>query len=208
MQNYEQIFQELGIEVPEGKKQDLKRKMDDNYRSKPDYDKAVGKRDEYKQSLESVQSKLDGFKDVDIADLKNQITTLTNQLADEKAGRQADTLRAERAVVLDEFLKDKKFVNSITEGAIRETIMAELEKGNGKSVDKIFDAITKDADGNRISNILVDESETERPRFTQPRKMSPSGNTWTTRSEIMNIRDTTERQNVIAANLNLFRKEQ
>ena len=38
MQNYEQILQELGIEVPEDKKNDLKAKMSENYRAKSDYD--------------------------------------------------------------------------------------------------------------------------------------------------------------------------
>ena len=48
MQNYEQILQELGIEVPEEKKAELKKKMGENYRTKIDYDKAVEKREEYK----------------------------------------------------------------------------------------------------------------------------------------------------------------
>ena len=84
MQNYEQILQELGIEIPEDKKNDLKAKMSENYRAKSDYDNVVRKRDEYKTSLDDVQAKLDGFKDVDVDDLKRQIATLTTQLNDEK----------------------------------------------------------------------------------------------------------------------------
>ena len=56
MQNYEQILAELGIEIPEDKKSDLKKKMDENYRTKSDYDKVVTKRDEYKTSLDDVQA--------------------------------------------------------------------------------------------------------------------------------------------------------
>ena len=95
MQNYEQILQELGIEIPEEKKADLKKKMGENYRTKTDYDKAVEKRDEYKRNLDDVQAKLDGFKDVDVADLKNQVSTLTTQLANEKAAREADARKVE-----------------------------------------------------------------------------------------------------------------
>lgn len=174
MQNYEQILQELEIEVPEDKKAELKKKMNENYKTVADYNKVVEKRDEYKTSLDDVQSKLDGFKDVDVSDLKTQISTLTTQLAEEKAGRQADALKIERTSVMDEFLKDKKFVNPITEKAIRESIMTELEKNNGKSVDKIFDSLTKDKDGNLIENILVDEHQEQleagKARFTQPQK--------------------------------------
>ena len=33
MQNYEQILQELGIEIPEDKKTELKKKMNENYKT-------------------------------------------------------------------------------------------------------------------------------------------------------------------------------
>ena len=49
MQNYEPILSELEIEIPEDKKADLKKKMEENYRTKSDYDKVVTKRDEYKK---------------------------------------------------------------------------------------------------------------------------------------------------------------
>lgn len=44
MQNYEQILAELGIEVPEDKKSDLKKKMSENYKTVADYDKQVKKK--------------------------------------------------------------------------------------------------------------------------------------------------------------------
>ena len=90
MENYEQILKGVGIEIPEDKKADLKKKMEENYSTKEDYDQAVKKRDEYKTSLEQVQGKLDGFKDVDVDDLKGQIQKLTTDLADEKKARAED----------------------------------------------------------------------------------------------------------------------
>lgn len=209
MQNYEQILQELGIEIPEEKKADLKKKINENYKTVAEYNKVAEKRDEYKNSLEDVQGKLDGFKDVDVSDLRNQITTLTQNLADEKAGRQADALKVERTSTIDEFLEDKKFVNSITEKAIRDSIMTELEKNNGKSVEKIFDSLTKDKDGNLIANILVDEEQAtldaNKARFTAPQKPG-SGSKFgsLSKKDIMNIKDPTERQAAIAENMSLF----
>lgn len=208
MQNYEQILQELGIEIPEDKKAELKKKMGENYRTIADYNKVVEKRDEYKTSLDDVQEKLDGFKDVDVADLKNQIATLNTQLADEKAGRQADALKIERTSVMDEFLKDKKFVNPITEKAIRESILTELEKNNGKSVEKIFESLTKDKDGNPIANILVDEVqerlEAGKARFTQPAKPQVGTSGPMTKKDIMDIKDPSARQKAISEHLDLF----
>ena len=209
MQNYEQILKELGIEVPDDKKSELAKKMGENYKTIADYRNAVDKRDEYKRSLDDVQAKLDGFKDVDVSELKNQIATLTTDLANEKAGRQADALKVERTGVIDEFLKDKKFVNEITEKAIRDSIMSELEKNTGKSVDKIFESLMKDKDGKQIANILVDEQtaqlEANRAKFTD--KLTGVGKPVTsaqTKESIMSIKDRGERRAAIAANLGLF----
>ena len=211
MQNYEQILQELGIEVPEDKKADLKKKMGENYKTISDYNKVVEKRDEYKTSLDDVQGKLDGFKDVDVDNLKQQIATLTQDLANEKADRQKEATRQARLKVLDEFLQDKKFVNTITEKSIRDSIMEELEKETGKSVEKIFDSLTKDKDGNLMDNILVDENqqrlEQNKARFTQPAKPGSGAKFGSmTKKDIMDIKDPTERQAAIAENLGLFGK--
>lgn len=212
MQNYEQILQELGIEVPEDKKADLKKKMGENYKTISDYNKAVEKRDEYKTSLDDVQGKLDGFKDVNVDDLKQQIATLTQDLANEKADRQKEVTRQERLKVLDEFLQDKKFVNTITEKSIRDSIMAELEKETGKSVDKIFDSLTKDKDGNLMDNILVDENqqrlEQNKARFTQPAKPGTGARFGAkTREEIEGMTNKADRQRAIAENLSLFQNQ-
>ena len=211
MQNYEQILQELGIEVPEDKKADLKKKMGENYKTIADYNKVVEKRDEFERSLADVQGKLDGFKDVNVDDLKGQIATLTTQLAEEKAGRQADATRQERLTVLEDFLKDKKFVNSITEKSIKDSIMAELEKNNGKSVEKIFDSLTKDKDGNLIDNILVDEKqeqlEANRAKiWTAPAKPTNGATIGAmTREQIEAIPNKAERQRAIAEHISLFK---
>ena len=128
MENYEQILKGLGVEIPEDKKADLKKKMEENYSTKEDYDEAVEKRDEYKTSLEQVQEKLDGFKDVDVDDLKGQIQTLTSELADEKKARAEDARKVEVEKTVNSFLasKDEKgekrycFLNDITENHFRQ----------------------------------------------------------------------------------------
>ena len=107
MENYEQILKGVGIEIPEDKKADLKKKMEENYSTKEDYDQAVKKRDEYKTSLEQVQGKLDGFKDVDVDDLKGQIQKLTTDLAEEKKARAEDARKVEVEKTVNSFLASK-----------------------------------------------------------------------------------------------------
>lgn len=169
MQNYEQILSELGIEVPEDKKADLKKKMNENYRTKTDYDNVVAKRDEFKTSLEEVQGKLDGFKDINVEDLKGQIATLTTQLADEKTARAADAQKVEREKSVNEFLsaldedgnKKYEFLNDITENHYRNALMEELSKDSakGKSIGDIFKGLITGEDGKQKANIFVDRKQ-------------------------------------------------
>nr|DAQ49840.1 MAG TPA: minor structural protein [Caudoviricetes sp.] len=169
MQNYEQILQEIGIEIPEDKKTDLKQKMDENYRTKSDYDKVVQKRDEYKTSLDGVQTKLDGFKDIDVDDLKGQIATLTTELANEKTARAADARKVEVEKTVNEFLsstdengkKKYEFLNDITENHYRDTLTAELDKDSakGKSISDIFNWMITDAEGKIKQGIFVDQAQ-------------------------------------------------
>ena len=204
MQNYEQILQELGIEVPEEKKADLKKKMGENYRTKSDYDKAVEKRDEYKQSLDDVQAKLDGFKDVDVADLRNQISTLTADLANEKAARAADARKVELdkdvtslfSTLDDKAEKRYEFLNDITADHYRAALLEELEKDSakGKSIEDIFKALITDKDGNQKTGIFVDreqqKAQQNAARFTQPAgRTQPAGGKKYTMSDLMKMKN-------------------
>ena len=194
MQNYEQILQELGIEVPEDKKSDLKKKMDENYRTKTDYDKVVQKRDEYKASLDDVQSKLDGFKDIDVDNLKGQVATLTAQLNDEKAARAADARKVELEKTVNDFLAsvdDKgaklyEFLNDITANYYKDELTKALDSDSakGKSIADIFKGLITDKNGNQKAGIFVDKQQTQAQqnaaRFTTSiQKGSGTGGTLT-----------------------------
>ena len=176
MQNYEQILKELGIEITEDKKSALKQKMDENYRTKSDYDKAIQKRDEYKTSLDDVQEKLDGFKDVNVDDLKGQIATLTTQLNDEKTARAADAKKVEIEKMVTKFLAETdekgeklyEFANPITENYYRDQLLQELDSDSakGKSITEIFQKMITDEKGNQIPNILVDKVQKQAQKNT------------------------------------------
>lgn len=143
----------------------------------------TAKRDEYKASLEDVQGKLDGFKDVNVDDLKGQIATLTTQLADEKTARAQDAQKVEREKTVSEFLssldengnKKYEFLNDITEGFYRDKLIEELSKDSakGKSIGDIFTGLITGEDGKQKANIFVDRQQEQleagraKP-FTQP----------------------------------------
>lgn len=168
MQNYEQILAELGIEVPEDKKSDLKKKMSENYKTVADYDKQVKKKDEYKISLDDAQTRLAELEKEDVDGLKDKITTLTQELADEKEARAKEAKQTELRDKVKDFLSDKKFVNAITEDSIRSQMIQKLEEENGKNAEDVFKELTT-KDGKPIENILVDEKkapDVKIPSFT------------------------------------------
>lgn len=168
MQNYEQILAELGIEIPEDKKADLKKKMSENYKTVADYNKQVEKKDEYKTSLDEVQSKLADLEKEDVDGLKDKVATLTQELADEKEARVKEAKQTELRDKVKDFLSDKKFVNAITEDSIRSQMIQKLEEENGKNAEDVFKELTT-KDGKPIDNILVDEKkvpDVKIPSFT------------------------------------------
>ena len=168
MQNYEKILEELGIEILEDKKADLKKKMSENYKTVADYNKQVEKKDEYKTSLDEVQSKLADLEKEDVDGLKTKITTLTQELADEKEARAKEAKQTELRDKVKDFLSDKKFVNAITEDSIRSQMIQKLEEENGKNAEDVFKELTT-KDGKPIENILVDEKkvpDVKIPSFT------------------------------------------
>lgn len=168
MQNYEQILAELEIEIPEDKKADLKKKMSENYKTVADYNKQVDKKDEYKTSLDDVQSRLAELEKEDVDGLKDKVATLTQELADEKEARAKEAKQTELRDKVKDFLSAKKFVNAITEDSIRSQMIKKLEEENGKNAEDVFKELTT-KDGKPIENILVDENkapDVKTPSFT------------------------------------------
>lgn len=182
-------------------------------------EKLTEDRDGLKASLEDVQGKLDGFKDVDVADLKGQIDTLTTQLKEEKAARAQDAQRVETEKNVNAFLsavgedgnKKYEFINGITEDFYRGKLLEELSKDSakGKSIGDIFTALITGENGKQKTDIFVDRKQEQleagraKP-FTGP--INPNGGAVKkmTREEIFGIKDRTERQKAIAENLSEF----
>ena len=119
-------------------------------------------------SLDEVQSKLADLEKEDVDGLKTKITTLTQELADEKEARAKEAKQTELRDKVKDFLSDKKFVNAITEDSIRSQMIQKLEEENGKNAEDVFKELTT-KDGKPIENILVDEKkvpDVKIPNFT------------------------------------------
>lgn len=138
MQNYEQILAELEIEIPEDKKEPLRKAWNQNYKTIADYNKQVEKAkriksevEEAKRTLEQKQAELK-----EAVSLKEQAETLKQQLQEVQDAR--IKLINEH---LRKFFSGKKFINSITENEVNRQMLKALEEDNTRSIEEVFEEV-------------------------------------------------------------------
>lgn len=81
MKNIYDILTEIGLEVPEDKKEVFNTAVSENYKTVAEVEKIKTARDNYKSQLDTAQETLKGFEGVDVKDLQGKITALQNDLA-------------------------------------------------------------------------------------------------------------------------------
>lgn len=143
MQNYEQILAELEIEIPEDKKESLRKAWNQNYKTIADYNKQVEKAkriksevEEAKRTLEQKQAELK-----EAVSLKEQAETLKQQLQEEKDARAKENNARANKENLRKFFSGKKFINSITENEVNRQMLEALEEDNTRSIEEVYEEV-------------------------------------------------------------------
>ena len=117
--------------------------------------------DELKAQLEAANKTLDGFKDYEA--VKADVEKYTAE--SERIKKEADDKIAalERSSKVKDFLSGKKFVNDLTREALSAELSKQLESDDakGKSLDELFEALTKDKE-----NIFADDKKPTPPVTT------------------------------------------
>ena len=149
MKNIETILSDFGITIPEGKATDLRKAVAENYKTVAEFTKLQERHDALDTSLKDVQGKLAAFDGVDVAALKGQITTLTNDLQTERDNRKKDAAAVKLRSTVDTFLSGKHFVNDITRESITDKLVTALgsDDARGKSIDDLFTGLVTDQPG-------------------------------------------------------------
>ena len=211
MQNIEAILTELGIEVPADKKENLTKKVAENYITKAEHEKKLGKvetdRDTWKEKAETAETTLKGFEDVDLDTMQRELSDWKKKAEDAEKDAQAKLYERDFADALKTEFEGIKFSSEAAKRAIMTEVKdAGLKLKDGKILglnDLIAQMKEKDA-----SAFVDDEqikAQQNAARFTQPiGKQNQGGNM--TKEKIEAIKDTSERQAAIANNLHLFGK--
>lgn len=161
MKNIFEIMKEYGLEVPEDKKKDFEKAVLENYKTMTDYDNQTKKLDAANDTIKAndtamkdLQTKLDGFKDVDVSGLNQRIKDLET----EKANIQKD---------YDAKISDRDF-NDL----VKESISAVNGK-NAKAITALLDVDTLKASKNQKEDIAaalkaLTEKEDSKMLFGEP----------------------------------------
>lgn len=143
MQNYEQIFKECGVVIPEDKKEPLRKAMNQNYKTIADYNKQVEKTKRYQSEIEEAKRTLEQ-KQAELKEavsLKEQAETLKQQLKEVQDARTKLINEQTNKENLRKFFSGKKFINSITENEVNRQMLEALEEDNTRSIEEVYEEV-------------------------------------------------------------------
>lgn len=213
MQNIEAILAELGIEVPSDKKGDLTKKVSENYVTKAEHEKKIGKadteRDNWKSKAETAEETLKKFDGVDLETMQTELNNWKQKAETAAKDYEQKIYERDFSDALKTELESVKFSSE----AAKKAVMAEIKESGLKLKDgKILglsDLIgqIKERDASAFVDEKQEQARQQAARFTVPGTgKSTGGSGTTTKKDIMSIKDPTERQAAIAENLSLFGK--
>lgn len=210
MQNIEAILSEMGIEVPEDKKADLTKKVAENYVTKVEHEKKLGRaetdRDNWKTKAETAETTLKGFEGVDLETMQRELSDWKKKAEDAEKNAQAQIYERDFADALKTEFEEIKFSSE----AAKRAIMAEVKEAGLKLKDgKILglnDLISqmKEKDASAFVDEEQQKAQQNAARFTQPFNRQNQNGGKMTVADIKAIKDPAERQAKIAQNLDLY----
>lgn len=196
MQNIEAILTELGIEFPADKKENLTKKVAENYITKAEHEKKLGKvetdRDTWKEKAETAETTLKGFEGVDLDTMQKELSDWKKKAEDAEKDAQAKLYERDFADALKTEFEGIKFSSEAAKRAIMTEVKdAGLKLKDGKILglnDLIAQMKEKDA-----SAFVDDEqikAQQNAARFTQPiGRAQPAGGKKYTMSELMKMKN-------------------
>lgn len=210
MQKLIDTLKEFGIEVPADKQTEVKKALSENYKNVAEYNKTVSKleteRDKWKSQAETAEETLKGFEGKDFDTITRERDEWKKKAEDAEKEYSDKMAEHEKQELLKEAFADIEFTSEAAKKAITAQIAESVSVKNGKLIG--FNDLLEDARKNDASAFVdkaQQELENNKARFTQPQKNNvQKGQVYTSKKDIMNIKDASERQAAIAQNLGLF----
>ena len=207
MQNIEAILKQFGLEIPKEQAEEFRRTFHENYKTVKDYEKLETDRDKWKGQAETAEETLKKFDGVDLETMQAELADWKKKAEDAEKDYSAKIYERDFSDALKTELESVKFSSE----AAKRAIMAEIKESglklkNGKILG-LNDLISqmKEKDASAFIDEEQQKAQQNAARFTQPFQRQNTGGSMT-KDQIMGIKDASERQAAIAANMHLFGK--
>ena len=132
MQNIEAILTDLGIEIPTEKKTELTKKVSENYVTKAEHDKKIGKveteRDNWKSKAESAEETLKKFDGVDLDTMQTELADWKKKAEDAEKDYEQKIYERDFSDALRTEMEAVKFSSD----AAKRAVMAEIKESGLK----------------------------------------------------------------------------
>ena len=207
MQNIEAILKQFGLEIPKEQAEEFRRTFHENYKTVKDYEKLETDRNKWKGQAETAEETLKKFDGVDLETMQAELADWKKKAEDAEKDYSAKIYERDFSDALKTELESVKFSSE----AAKRAIMAEIKESGLKLKDgKILglnDLISqmKEKDASAFVDEEQQKAQQNAARFTQPFQRQNQGGGMT-KDQIMGIKDASERQAAIAANMHLFGK--
>ena len=207
MQNIEAILKQFGLEIPKEQAEEFRRTFHENYKTVKDYEKLETDRNKWKGQAETAEETLKKFDGVDLETMQAELADWKKKAEDAEKDYSAKIYERDFSDALKTELESVNFSSD----AAKRAVMAEIKESGLKLKDgKILglnDLISqmKEKDASAFIDEEQQKAQQNAARFTQPFQRQNQGGGMT-KDQIMGIKDASERQAAIAANMHLFGK--
>lgn len=208
MQKLIETLKKLGIEVPEDKQSEVKRAVSEHYKNVAEYNKAISKleteRDGWKERAESAEDTIKGLEGKDFDAITKERDAWKDKFDALEAEQNKAKQEAELEAAINAHVESLKFKDEYRKRAYIEDLKKEgYQVKDGKLIGASDFQKKYDADA------FVDEqqskAEQNKARFTSTMSNSGGGTT-VTKSDILAMKDPSERQKAIKEHIELFQK--
>ncbi len=208
MKNINEILKDLGITVPEDKADQLQKLVAENYKTVAEFDKKVGRieteRDGYKAQLDTANENLKKFEGLDAEALKTELAEAKKKAEEAEKTLKEQLEERDYSDALKSCMAGVKFSSNSAKAAVMEQIRKQGLKRDGDKLLGFEDAIKAAREADPDAFAKEDPNEPPTPKVTTKLGGGATGKKYSSKDEIMSIKDTAERRAAIAANMNLF----
>lgn len=176
MQNIIEICKEFGFEIPADKQAEFSKKVSENYVTKAEHDKKIGKaeteRDSWKEKAETAEETLKGFDGIDPEKIQQELADWKKKAEDAEKDANRKIYERDFADALKSEMESVKFTSEAAKRDVMSQIkLAELKLKDGKilGLTDLLGQIKK-ADASAFVDEQQEQLEEGKARFTQPSK--------------------------------------